>query len=184
MAGERVKVVCMKDEQFIWTKLCTLWLLGTGPDALLMLDKAETLTDTVSLKARSVGAALRKDPENAIKAGITSAGVSIGKALLGAITGKSYHYIRYDNPYAKDFGREVRHQEIQKKRVINLWTQRLDELKHAKQDRRTIELTTDSKEKFQITFLWEKDATKLMDAISAAWNGGEEKEESGDARGC
>lgn len=170
MVLDRVKVVCMEDEQAAWTEEGELSLFGNGPDALLVLNKATTVMDFISLKARSLGAALSEDPENAIKAGLTSVGLSIGKAFLGAITGKNYHYITHNNPYAKDFSRQVRFQEIQKNRVVRLWTQCLDTLTHAKQDRRMVELSTAGRIKFQILCFSEKDATKLMDAILAAWN--------------
>lgn len=170
MVFEHVKVINILAGETSWMYKGSLSLHETGTDAELALHKNDSGQNAVGLKIRSVGAALQEDPEDAIKAGATAIGVAIAKMAIGSVTGQRLGYVRYDNTYAKDFGKEIQRQENKRRQGPPcLWRQQLSLLEDVKQRDRMIRLTISEKEQYLIMFSQTDEATEAMNAISAAW---------------
>ena len=169
MDFDRVKVARTENGKLSLVDKGVLCIEGSGQDLRLVLVKPDSLMDVAGLKVKSVRAALREDPADAIKAGASALGVAAGKMVAGAVTGRNYRFIRYQNPYAKDFGKEIQRQEQKfKSAPVPLWFQRVDELTSVQLRENVICLTTKGDQQYSVIFPRGTWPAAVMERISDA----------------
>lgn len=143
-----------------------LCIIEQGANSVLELLKEDTIWDTANLKLRSAGAAFREDPEDAIMAGVTVAGVSAFKMAVEAFTGTDLRHMRVSNPYIKDFSQEMQRQEAQlRPDPVVFWRLTLDKLENMERVDHVITLTTERDGVFTMTFPKAAHAKEALQAI-------------------
>ena len=87
MDFDRVKVAYAENGKLLLVDKGVLCMEGSGQDLRLVLVKPDSLMDVAGLKVKSVGAALREDPADAIKAGASGAKIQVCPCAVVEPTG-------------------------------------------------------------------------------------------------